>query len=174
MLSPSGLACVPTVRTATPLSTPLQDISNLLEGYGIDDVDIAYRELEIRPLASPILYGPVNNVHPLKGVIDWITTALSLPIAGLRTCNMQGTLGFYFTIGEDLYDVPARHVLFPDEEGNDAYGYSTCTFVSSVSFQKISGILTTPPQPLQRNTSSSWATERSMTSLRPFGPLSER
>ncbi|KAI0279335.1 hypothetical protein BGY98DRAFT_1089205 [Russula aff. rugulosa BPL654] len=102
-----------------------QDILRLLEGYAIDDVDIAYRESEAQPFAGPILYAPVNNVHPLKSVIDWLTTALSLPIAGLKTRHMQGSLGFYFKIGEDLYGVTARHVLFPDTEGNDAYSYDT-------------------------------------------------
>ncbi|KAJ3490341.1 hypothetical protein NLJ89_g11439 [Agrocybe chaxingu] len=38
---------------------------------------------------------------------------------------MQGTLGFYFKIDEDLYGVTARHVLFPDKEGNDLYRYNT-------------------------------------------------
>ncbi|KAG9103361.1 hypothetical protein FRC06_011308 [Ceratobasidium sp. 370] len=102
-----------------------QDILELLKVYDIDDIDIAYRESEAQPLAGPILYAPVNNVHPLKSVIDWVTTALSLPIAGLKTRHLQGTLGFYFKIGEDLYGVTARHVLFPDTEGNDAYSYDT-------------------------------------------------
>ncbi|CAE6540131.1 unnamed protein product [Rhizoctonia solani] len=102
-----------------------QDVIELLKRYDIDDIDIAYRESETQPLAGPILYAPVNNVHPLKSVIDWVTTALSLPIAGLRTHHIQGTLGFYFKIDEDLYGVTARHVLFPDTEGNDAYSYAT-------------------------------------------------
>ena len=150
-----------------------QDILNLFKRYSIDDIDIAYRESEAHPLVGPILYAPVNNFHPLKSVIDWVTTSLSLPIAGSRTLHMQGTLGFYFKIGEDLYGVTARHVLFPDTEGNDSYSYNTCTFVSSISFQKMSGILTTLAQPPQRRMSSSWATERSKTSLSPFRPLLE-
>ncbi|KAK1224294.1 hypothetical protein PQX77_012802 [Marasmius sp. AFHP31] len=102
-----------------------KNIIKLLKQHGIDDIDIAYRESEARPLAGPILYAPVENVHPLKAVIDWVTTPLSLPIAGLETLHMQGTLGFYFKIGEDLYGVTARHVLFPDTEGNKAYRYAT-------------------------------------------------
>ncbi|KAI0091513.1 hypothetical protein BDY19DRAFT_983828 [Irpex rosettiformis] len=102
-----------------------QDILKLLEGYGIDDIDIAYRESEAHPLAGPILLAPVGDFHPLKSVIDWITTSLSLPIAGLKTLHMEGSLGFYFKSGEDLYGVTARHVLFPDTEGNDSYSYST-------------------------------------------------
>ncbi|KAH9945505.1 uncharacterized protein BXZ73DRAFT_96322 [Epithele typhae] len=102
-----------------------QDILQLLKKHEIDDVDVAYRESEAWPLAGPILYAPVNDLHPLKGVIDWVTTSLSLPIAGLRTLHMQGTLGFYFKIGEDLYGVTARHVLFPDTEGNALYRYNS-------------------------------------------------
>lgn len=108
-----------------------KDIFKLLKGYGVDDVEIAFRESESRALAGPILYAPVNDVHPLKNVIDSLTTTLSLPIAGLKTLHMQGSLGFYFKVGEDLYGVTARHVLFPDTEGNDVYIYDNCTFVSS-------------------------------------------
>lgn len=140
-----------------------QDIFKLLKGYDVDDVEIAYRESEARALAGPILYAPVNDVHPLKSVIDCLTTALSLPIAGSKTLHMQGSLGFYFKIGEDLYGVTARHVLFPDTEGNDAYSYDNCTFFSSIFFKKMSGFLTASAQPLQRRMLSLWATERSKT-----------
>ena len=61
--------------------------------------------------------------------MDWITTALSVPIAGVETPHMQGTLGFYFKVDNDLYGVTARHVLFPSAQGNALYN-STCTFVS--------------------------------------------
>ncbi|EIW83357.1 hypothetical protein CONPUDRAFT_102106 [Coniophora puteana RWD-64-598 SS2] len=104
-----------------------QDIIRLLRGHGICDVEVAYRESGSHPLVGPALYAPVSNVHPLKSVVDWVTTALSLPIAGLKTLHMQGTLGFYFKIGEDLYGVTARHVLFPDSEGNDNYVFDTST-----------------------------------------------
>ena len=48
---------------------------------------------------------------------------------------MQGTLGFYFKVDDDLYGVTARHVLFPDTEGNEVYRYDNCTFIFSVSFR---------------------------------------
>ncbi|KZS93092.1 hypothetical protein SISNIDRAFT_474567 [Sistotremastrum niveocremeum HHB9708] len=92
-----------------------QAIIELLKKYEIDDIDIAFRESEAQLLASPLLYAPVNDVHSLK----------SSSIAGLRTLHMQGTLGFYFKIGEDLYGVTARHVLFATTEGNDLYRYNT-------------------------------------------------
>ncbi|KAG5725939.1 hypothetical protein E4T56_gene5313, partial [Termitomyces sp. T112] len=91
--SRSGSGSCPTVSPATSQS---RDILRLLEKHNIHDIDVAY--------------------HP-------ITTALSLPISGLKTPYMQGTLGFFFHVGEELYGVTARHVLFPDEEGNKSYSY---------------------------------------------------
>lgn len=107
-----------------------QDILQLLEQHDIHDIDVAYCESVAQPLTGPELLAPVNDLHPLKDVIDWVTTALSLPIAGLKTLHMQGTLGFYFQVGDDLYGVTARHVLFPVDQGNSSYTYIG-TFVSS-------------------------------------------
>lgn len=90
---------------------------------------MAYRESDTQLLTGPPLYAPVSDLHPLKDVMDWITTALSVPIAGVKTLYMQGTMGFYFKVGDDLYGVTARHVLFPGAQGNALYNY-TCTFVS--------------------------------------------
>jgi hypothetical protein len=107
-----------------------QDILQLLKQHDIDDIDVAYRESVAQPLTGPQLLAPVNDLHPLKDVTDWVTTALSLPIAGLKTLHMQGTLGFYFRVGDDLYGVTARHVLFPENQGNSSYTY-VGTFFSS-------------------------------------------
>jgi hypothetical protein len=106
------------------------DILQLLNKHGISNVDIAYRESVVRPLTGPKLFAPVSDLHPLKDVIDPVTTALGLPIAGLKTPHMQGTLGFYFRVDNALYGVTARHVLFPEEEGNDLHSY-VGMFVSS-------------------------------------------
>ena len=95
--------------------------------------DIAYRESEAQLLAGPTLYAPVDHHHPLKSVIDWVTTPLSVPITGLtgfKTRHIQGTLGFYFKIDNDLYGVTARHILFPDTEGNEPYSYDPGMFIS--------------------------------------------
>ncbi|KDQ49643.1 hypothetical protein JAAARDRAFT_200650 [Jaapia argillacea MUCL 33604] len=100
-----------------------QDILQLLKQHDIHDIDVAYRESVAQPFTGPELLAPVDDLHPLKNVIDWVTTALSLPIAGLRTLHMQGTLGFYFQVGDDLYGVTARHVLFPADHGNSSYTY---------------------------------------------------
>jgi hypothetical protein len=84
---------------------------------------IAYRESRARVFSGPELFAPVSDLDPLKAVIDPVTTALGLPIAGLKTLNSQGTMGFYFRVGEEFYAATARHVLFPEGEGNNPYSY---------------------------------------------------
>ncbi|CAE6507643.1 unnamed protein product [Rhizoctonia solani] len=101
------------------------DILQLLEKHTIHDIEVAYRESETKLLVGPELFAPVDDLNPLKDVIDPVTTALSLPIAGLNTPQVQGTLGFYFRAGESLYGVTARHVLFPEAQGNDPYTYNS-------------------------------------------------
>ena len=109
-----------------------QDVLSLLEAHAISDIDVAYRESVAQPLAGPRLYRPVSNLHSLKDVIDPVTTALGMPIAGFKTPSIEGTLGFCFRVGDVLYGVTARHVLFPREEGNETYSYVG----TSVSFEK--------------------------------------
>jgi hypothetical protein len=104
------------------------DILDLLKEHGISDVDIAYRESVARGFSGPQLFAPVSDLDPLKAVIDPVTTALGLPIAGLKTLKSQGTMGFYFRVGKDLYAVTARHVLFPEDEGNNPYSYVSTFF----------------------------------------------
>jgi len=99
------------------------DILDLLKEHEIFDIDVAYRESVARGFSGPDLFAPVSDLDPLKAVIDPVTTALGLPIAGLKTLQSQGTLGFYFKVGKDLYAVTARHVLFPEDEGNNLYSY---------------------------------------------------
>ena len=84
----------------------------------------------VRSFSGPELFAPVSDYDPLKAVIDPVTTALGLPIAGLKTLETQGTMGFYFRVGKDCYAVTARHVLFPVDEGNNSYSY-VGTFFSS-------------------------------------------
>ena len=105
------------------------DILDLLKEHGIFDLDVAYRESVARGFSGPELFAPVSDLDPLKAVIDPVTTALGLPIAGLKTLKIQGTMGFYFRVGKVLYAVTARHVLFPEDEGNNPYSY-VGTFVS--------------------------------------------
>ncbi|KAF5332793.1 hypothetical protein D9611_005174 [Ephemerocybe angulata] len=114
-----------------------QGILELLKQHEIDDLDVAFRESVVRSLVmsdqrleaifyqnlrcSSELFAPEYEPHHDQNVIDWATTSLSLPIAGRKTLHIQGSLGFYFRVGSDLYGVTARHVLFPQEEGNMPY-----------------------------------------------------
>jgi hypothetical protein len=107
-----------------------QDILDLLKQHSIDDIDVAFRESEARFLTGPPLLGPVDDDDHLKNVIHSVTTALGLPIAGEKTPESQGTLGFYFHVGKELYGVTARHVLFDVNETNTEYTYTNpCTSV---------------------------------------------
>ncbi|KAF8344369.1 hypothetical protein F5887DRAFT_1134608 [Amanita rubescens] len=99
------------------------DILDLLKEHGISDVDVAYRESVVRSFSGPELFAPVSEFDPLKAVIGPVTTALGLPIAGLNMLETEGTMGFYFRVGKDRYAVTARHVLFPEDEGNNPYSY---------------------------------------------------
>ena len=144
------------------------DILDLLKEHGISDIDVAYRESVVRGFSGPELFAPVSDFDPLKAVINPVTTALGLPIAGLKTLMSQGTMGFYFRVGKDLYAVTARHVLFPDDEGNNPYSYVGMFFFP----EKMNAILTTPTKPGLRRRSSSWAPELSSTSSYPSRAIS--
>ncbi|KAF8439829.1 hypothetical protein L210DRAFT_3670875 [Boletus edulis BED1] len=99
------------------------NILNLLKEHGISDLDVAYRESVAKGSSGPELSASVSDLNPLKAVIDPVTNTLGLPIAGFKTPYNQGTMGFYFKVDQDLYAVTARHVLFPENEGNNTYSY---------------------------------------------------
>lgn len=86
------------------------EILDLLKKHDVLDVDMAYRESVAQGFGGPELFAPVSDLDPLLAVIDSVTTSLGLPIAGLKTLQNQGTMGFYFRVGKDLYAVTARHV----------------------------------------------------------------
>ena len=96
----------------------------LLEDEGIIDVDIEFRESVFRRSAGAELYAPALDTDVTKHFIDPLTTTLGLPIAAEETPDFQGTMGFYFKDGEDLYGVTARHVLFPLDKDNSDYTYN--------------------------------------------------
>ena len=93
---------IPDTTTGEQAYNSSRDILDLLNRYDITGVDVAYRESGVKFSGGPGLFAPVSDLDPLKDVIDSLSTPLSLPNAGLKT-KMQGTLGFYFRIGEDLY-----------------------------------------------------------------------
>ena len=119
---------LPNTLTGEVASHSSNDILNLLKEHFISDVDVAYRESVVTDFSGPELFAPVWHFDPLKAVIDPVTNALGLPIADLGTLENQGTMGFYFRAGKDLYAVTARHVLFPEDEGNNPYSYAGTFF----------------------------------------------
>jgi hypothetical protein len=104
------------------------EILSILQQHGINDIEVAYRESVYKPSSGPSLFGHSSDLDPLRHVIDSLTTSLGLPLAGLKTLNMRGTMGFYFKAGKKLYAITARHVLFPDDHGNDDYTYKGTSF----------------------------------------------
>jgi hypothetical protein len=125
--TPVTMGVLPDTLTGEVTFHSSNDILDLLKEHEISDIDVAYRESVARGFSGPELFAPVSNFDPLKAVIDPLTTALGLPVAGLKTLKSQGTMGFYF---RDLYAVTTRHVLFPEDEGNNSYSY-VGTFSSS-------------------------------------------
>ncbi|KAG8985958.1 hypothetical protein FRB94_003252 [Tulasnella sp. JGI-2019a] len=101
-----------------------KDIRALLDSLQIQDIDIAYRESIYKPLPGhgPALFPTVENRDSLKDVIDNVSVALSLPIAGRKT-TMQGTLGPYFHVGDKLYAITVRHNVFLLNGDNEEYHY---------------------------------------------------
>ena len=138
------------------------DILKLLGEHGITYVDVAYRKSMVKSLSGARLLAPVDNDDHLKAVVDPVTTALGLSIAGLKTLDNQGTMCFYFRVAQDLYAVTARHVLFPEGEGNNLYSY-----VGTFFPREDERSLTTPKNPGLRRRSFSWVPELSTTSSPP-------
>ncbi|KAJ3753137.1 hypothetical protein EV360DRAFT_88066 [Lentinula raphanica] len=101
-----------------------KDIRSFLDSLHVENIDIAYRESVYKPLCShgPALFSPVEDGDSLKDVIDNVSVALSLPIAG-RKMTMQGTLGPYFRAGDKLYAITVRHNVFTLNEDNLEYHY---------------------------------------------------
>ncbi|KAI6042333.1 hypothetical protein EDC04DRAFT_2970123 [Pisolithus marmoratus] len=113
------------VRFCTDAFNSANAILALLDNEGITDVDIEFRESMFRRSAGAELYEPASYPDATRHDIDPLTTALGLPIAAAKTPHIQGTMGFYFKEGDDLYGVTARHVLLPADEDNLDYTYKS-------------------------------------------------
>ncbi|KAF8550285.1 hypothetical protein OG21DRAFT_1478584 [Imleria badia] len=114
---------VPDQQTPAVIS-PVVIWVGVLPDEGITAVDIEFRESVFRRSAGTELYEPASNLDTTRHVIDPLTTALGFPIAAVKTPHAQGTIGFYFKDGDDLYGVTARHVLFQADEDNSDYTYN--------------------------------------------------
>ncbi|KAI9430418.1 hypothetical protein H4582DRAFT_1860259 [Lactarius indigo] len=117
------IGVLPETLTGAVVHESSKDIFAFLNSLQVQNVDIAYRESVYKTLPGhgPALFRPVEDGDPLKDIIDNVSVPLSLPIAGCET-TMQGTLGPYFHVGDKLYAITVRHVLFPNED-NELYRY---------------------------------------------------
>lgn len=99
-----------------------KDICAFLNELQVQNIDVAYRESISKFLHGhgPALFAPVKNDNVFKEIIDNVSVALSLPITGRRT-DMQGTLGPYFHVGNKLYVITARHILFMPNGDNEEF-----------------------------------------------------
>ena len=112
----------PDTITAATAFEVTEDIRAFLNEFNVTNVDIAYRETVPMYSAGPAVFAPVDSVDVFRGVIDPVSVALSLPIAGL---GLRTTIqGPYFHVGKTLYAITARHNLFPDYADNYEYTFS--------------------------------------------------
>lgn len=103
------------------------DLLNLLAEFGVDDVEVEYREsIYRRSVGSPLLRS-VSNLNATVDVRGPLTPALGLAIATVDRPDAQGTMALYFTEGgqsNKLMGLTCHHVLFKtDAEHNDEYKY---------------------------------------------------
>jgi len=103
---------LPDTLTGKDMSGVVNSILTLLEDKDIADVDIEFWESVFRHSTSAELYEPADDLDTIRHVIDPLTITLGLPIAAWKTPHIQGTMGFYFKDGNELYSVTACHVLF--------------------------------------------------------------
>lgn len=118
------IGVLPDTLTGAVAHDSSKDILAFLDSLHVQNVDIAYRESLYKPLSGhgSALLPPVEDMHSLKDVIDNVSVALSIPISG-RKMTMQGTLGPYFRVGDQLYAITARHNVFVHNGANDEYHY---------------------------------------------------
>ncbi|KAJ3797639.1 hypothetical protein GGU11DRAFT_824353 [Lentinula aff. detonsa] len=118
------IGVLPNTLTGGVAHDSSKDIRAFLDSLHVENIDIAYRESLYKPLSGhgPALFSPVEDGGSLKDLIDNVSVALSLPIAGRKT-TMQGTLGPYFRAGEKLYAITVRHNVFTLDGDNEEYHY---------------------------------------------------
>ncbi|KAG9078136.1 hypothetical protein FS749_009900, partial [Ceratobasidium sp. UAMH 11750] len=105
--------------TANDLAT---EILGIVSQYNLTSVEVAFCESEAQLLSGSTLFTPVDDDDDHKEVIDNLSTALPLSIAGKKT-SMQGTLTCFFRVGKELYAITARHNLFNNGKDDEEYTY---------------------------------------------------
>lgn len=97
-------------------------ITELLESFGVDDVDTEFRESIYRQLGGPPLLCPVFSLHHTVDVRGPLTPALGLSISASDMQDAQGTVGLYFAEGgtsSKVLGLTCNHVLFGADTTSD-------------------------------------------------------
>ncbi|QRV93325.1 hypothetical protein RhiJN_21343 [Ceratobasidium sp. AG-Ba] len=99
----------------------------ILMHHGITDVHVEIRSSEA--VLQVKLYMPASPYDPAAQLIEPFTATLGPPICGVKTANLEGTGGFFFTDSKrpgKLFLLTARHVLFhPDRTDNEHQAHSS-------------------------------------------------
>ena len=101
------------------------EILHLFARFGINDVEVEYRESVYKWSDGPALLRSVSNLNTTVDVRGPLTPALGLPIAASDRPDAQGTMALYFSEGGNsnkVLGLTCHHVLFKtDTETNDDY-----------------------------------------------------
>lgn len=101
------------------------EILELLKLFGIEDVEVEYRESIYRRSAGPPLLRHVSKVNHTVDVRGPLTPTLGLSIAASDRPDALGTMGLYFAEGgksDKVLGLTCHHVLFKtDAATNDSY-----------------------------------------------------
>ena len=93
----------------------------LLLEYGINDVDVEIRQLEVIHSAGPQLLQYTFNIDPTVNGREPFAITLGIPICAQSTPWVEGTGGFFLDEigdGKRLLLVTARHAVFPQADDN--------------------------------------------------------
>ena len=118
---------------------------HLLLSYGIQDVDVELCESsDFIQSAGPAPLEPTDIIDPTAIVREPFTTTLGMNICAENTPWAEGTVGFFMAVNGagKLYEVTARHVLFPQAENkhfehtNDSQPRHNVQLLSEAASQK--------------------------------------
>ncbi|KAI0927764.1 hypothetical protein AcW1_005200 [Taiwanofungus camphoratus] len=103
----------------------------LLKSFGIEDVEVEYRESIYRRSVGPELLRHVSSVNDTVDVRSPLTPTLCLSIAAADRPEAQGTMGLYFAEGgasDKVLGLTCHHVLFKtDATTNNSYALASNT-----------------------------------------------
>jgi len=110
----------PGSTTADTAHDVSENILGLLQSYGIEGVEVEWRESVFWRAVGPPLLRTVGNNHTTVDVRGALTATLGVPIATAERPDAQGSVGFFFHEGRDkqgnvsdrVLAVTCHHVIF--------------------------------------------------------------